>query len=349
MWPTSDPLTVQFALFEAGVFMDLNGTKVVVTGGAGFIGSYVVELILKSGADVVAIDDLSVGTRENLRDAMEQGARLVVGSVLDDDVLDSELADADLVILMAAGNLRASLSKPLESHQINATGTLKTCLAGVRNEVKRLVYVSSSEAYGSGETELMNERHPLLPTTVYGAAKAAGELYAQACQRRYGIPVTVIRPFNSYGPREHAIGDSAEVIPKFASRLLAGKPPVIFGDGSQTRDFTWVEDTAEGIVLAATSEGLNGKAVNIARGENVSIRQIAAHLIEILQPDGSIQPVYDESRPGDVMHHHADTQRAREVLGHWPAVDIRTGLERYVQWLHAGGERDLVATEVRNW
>jgi UDP-glucose 4-epimerase len=329
--------------------MHLNGAKVVVTGGAGFIGSYVVERLSEAGAEAVAIDDLSVGTKENLADAMAQGARLVVGSVLDDDVLDAELADADLVIHMAAENLRASLSKPLESHHTNATGTLKTCLASVRNNVTRFVYVSSSEAYGSGETELMDEDHPLLPTTVYGAAKAAAELYAQSCQRRYGIPVTVIRPFNSYGPRAHAVGGSAEVIPKFATRLLAGKSPVIFGDGSQTRDFTWVEETAAGIVMASASDDLVGGAVNIARGENVSIRDIAMHLTDIIQPEGHVKPEYDYSRPGDVRHHHADTTRARDILGYQPQVDVRVGLERYVEWLRAGGNRGLVAEGARNW
>jgi UDP-glucose 4-epimerase len=268
--------------------------------------------------------------------------------VLDDAVLDAELPNAALVIHMACGNLRASLSGPLESHEINATGTLKTCLAAVRHHVTRFVYVSSSEAYGSGETELMDERHRLLPTTVYGAAKAAGELYAQACQRRYGIPAIVIRPFNSYGPREHAAGNSAEVIPKFATRLLAGKAPVIFGNGSQTRDFTWVEETAAGIVAASASDDLVGEAINIARGENVSITDIARHLIDIVAADG-IEPVYDESRPGDVMHHHADTTLARKVIGYQAEVDIRTGLERYVEWLRAGGLRDTLAESIRNW
>jgi UDP-glucose 4-epimerase len=330
--------------------MELKGAKVVVTGGAGFIGSHVVDHLVAVGADVVAIDDLSVGKREHLEAAEAGGARLVVGSVLDDSVLDAELPGAKLVIHMACGNLRASLSKPLESHETNATGTLKTCLAAVRHDVDRLVYVSSSEAYGSGETELMDEHHRLLPTTVYGAAKAAGELYAQACMRRYGTPVTVIRPFNSYGPREHAVGDSAEVIPKFATRILAGEAPVIFGDGSQTRDFTWVEETAEGIVTAAASDALVGGAINIARGENVSIADIAGHLVDILDAQ-HLRPEFDSERPGDVMHHHADTSRARDVLSYQPRVDIREGLERYVEWLRAQGDGAAAGDResVRNW
>ena len=284
--------------------MDLSGQRVVVTGGAGFIGSHVVDRLLAVGADVVAIDDLSTGTRDNLAGALTAGARLVVGDVRDPDLLDAELAGASLVLHMACGNLRASLAEPMDSHDRNATGTLTTCLAAVRQSVGRLVYVSSSEAYGSAISFPMVEDHPLLPTTVYGAAKAAGELYAQSCMRRYGIEATVVRPFNSYGPREHASGNSAEVIPKFATRIMAGQPPVIFGDGSQTRDFTWVLETAVGIVAAA----------------------------------------------GDVDR-LADLTRAREVLGFEAEVDIREGLERYVEWLRVEGPAASLAESaaVRNW
>jgi UDP-glucose 4-epimerase len=330
--------------------VDLGGQRVVVTGGAGFIGSHVVDRLLAVGADVVAIDDLSAGTRDNLAGALTAGARLVVGDVRDPDLLDAELAGASLVLHMACGNLRASLAEPMDSHDRNATGTLTTCLAAVRQSVGRLVYVSSSEAYGSAISFPMVEDHPLLPTTVYGAAKAAGELYTQSCMRRYGIEATVVRPFNSYGPREHASGNSAEVIPKFATRIMAGQPPVIFGDGSQTRDFTWVLETAVGIVAAAACDELVGEAVNIARGEGVSVAELSEHLLAILDADG-LEPERDEARPGDVMHHLADLTRAREVLGFEAEVDIREGLERYVEWLRAEGPAASLAESaaVRNW
>ena len=330
--------------------MELRDERVVVTGGAGFIGSHVVDRLLAIGADVVAIDDLSTGMRDNLAAAEAAGARLVVGDVRDPDLLDAELAGAAAVVHMACGNLRASLAQPMDSHDRNATGTLTTCLAAVRQGVTRFVYVSSSEAYGSAVTFPMAEDHPLLPTTVYGAAKAAGELYAQSCMRRYGIEATVVRPFNSYGPREHSSGNSAEVIPKFAARILAGLPPVIFGDGSQTRDFTWVEETAVGIVAAAASDELVGEAVNIARGEGVSVAELSDHLLEILAADG-LQAERDDARPGDVMHHLADPTRARHVLGFEAQVGIREGLERYVRWLRseAAGDLQVQGSAVRNW
>ena len=321
----------------------------VVTGGAGFIGSHVVDHLIAVGAEVVVLDDLSVGSRRNLASAEAEGARLVVGDVRDCDLLDAVLAGASIVLHMACGNLRASLAAPMESHDRNATGTLTTCLAAVRQGVQRFVYVSSSEAYGSAETFPMSEDHPLLPTTVYGAAKAAGELYARACMRRYGIEATVVRPFNSYGPREHTSGNSAEVIPKFAARIIAGFPPVIFGDGSQTRDFTWVEETAEGIVAAAACDELVGEAVNIARGEGVSVSQLSAHLLAIFGAE-DLTPDRDNARPGDVMHHLADPARARDVLGFEARIGIREGLERYVEWLRSqDSARPPVEAPVRNW
>ena len=326
--------------------MKLRGEHAVVTGGAGFIGSHVVDRLLAVGADVLVIDDLSVGSRRNLVAAEAAGARLVVGDVRDADLLDAELAGASVVVHMACGNLRASLAEPMDSHDRNATGTLTTCLAAVGQDVKRFVYVSSSEAYGSARTFPMTEDHPLLPTTVYGAAKAAGELYAQACMRRYGIEATVVRPFNSYGPREHISGNSAEVIPKFAARILAGLPPVIFGDGSQTRDFTWVEETAVGIVAAVASDDLVGEAINIARGEGVSVAELADHLLDVLGAT-ALSPERDDARPGDVMHHLADPARAREVLGFEASIGIQEGLKRYVEWLRAEGPVETGA--VRNW
>src|SRR5215217_7093984 len=268
--------------------MDLVAKRVVVTGGAGFIGSHVVDALVELGSDVVVIDDLSVGTRANVTEAKAGGAKLVVGDVRDAALLDRELSGATAAVHMACDNLRASLAKPMHSHDVNATGSLVAALAAARAGVERFVYVSSSEAYGSAVREPMDEDHPLRPTTVYGAAKAAGELYSQSCMRAYGLPVTVIRPFNSYGPRSHATGTSAEVIPRFTSRILAGLPPVVFGSGAQMRDFTSVEETAEGIVAAAASDDLVGEAVNIAYGHGVSVREVCDLLLEILGSD--LQP-----------------------------------------------------------
>lgn len=327
--------------------MDLVGERVVVTGGAGFIGSHVVDHLVRVGAKVLVIDDLSVGSRENLAVAVDAGAELVVGDIRDAERMEQSLAGAALVIHMACDNLRASLGNPLRTHEINGTGTLVTCLAAVQSGVARFVYVSSSEAYGSAVTIPMSEDHPLLPTTVYGASKAAGELYAQACMRTHGIPVTIIRPFNSYGPREHASGTSAEVIPKFVSRIRRGEPPVIFGDGQQTRDFTWVEETATGIVSAGSADELVGQAVNIAYGQGVSIANICDLLLEKMDAR-ELRPIFADERPGDVNHHYADTTKARTVLGFEASIPVEEGLERYVRWALEQVESPD-AERVRNW
>lgn len=322
----------------------------VVTGGAGFIGSHVVDRLTRLGAEVLAIDDLSVGSEENLASATAAGARLVVGDVRDAELVKRELAGAAAVIHMACANLRSSLGDPRRAHDINATGTLTIALAAVHHGIERFVYVSSSEVYGSAVTLPMAEDHPLLPTTVYGASKAAGELYAHACMRRYGLPASVVRPFNAYGPREHATGDSAEVIPKFVLRIMTGLPPVVFGDGTQTRDFTWVGDTAAGIVAAAECDALIGEAVNVALGKAVSVGKIADHLLDILHA-GDLAPELSDPRPGDVVRHWADTTKARDLLGFESEVPIREGLERYVDWLQANMDPELLAhaETVRNW
>jgi UDP-glucose 4-epimerase len=329
--------------------MKVSGKRVVVTGGAGFIGSHVVDRLVSVEAEVVVLDDLSVGRRENLAAATERGATLIAGDICDAELVENTLAGAAAVIHMACGNLRASLRNPLHTDRVNSTGSLIVALGAAKADLERFVYVSSSEAYGSAVTEPMSEDHPLRPTTVYGASKAAGELYAQGCMRTYGLPVTVIRPFNSYGPREHSSGNSAEVIPKFVSRIRAGLAPVIFGDGSQTRDFTWVEETAAGIVAATECDALVGEAVNIACGTQVSILEISRLLVELMGSD--IEPEVSEARPGDVATHWADTSKAKDVIGFEASVPIEVGLKRYVDWVLAGGD-DVEEAEpdvVRNW
>ena len=298
---------------------------------------------------MTVVDDLSVGLRANLRAYEAGGGRFVQADVRDDAAMSTLVSRMTVVVHMATDNLRASLGRPMYTHDVTATGTLVTALAAVRAGVRRFVYVSSSEAYGSAQTTPMSENHPLAPTTVYGAAKAAGELYVGAAMRTYGIEATVIRPFNSYGPREHVSGTSAEVIPKFVSRIRSGKPPVIFGDGSQTRDFTWVEETAAGIVLATASEGLVGQAVNIARGEGITIAEIA-HILSEIMGVTDLVPEYDEPRPGDVRYHYADTTKARALLGFEAVTPIREGLERYVRWVEATHDVEPCdAAAVRNW
>jgi len=259
---------------------------------------------------------------------------------------------ADVVFHLAVACLRVSLYDPQSVHEVNATGTLNVCRAAFENNIRRFIYVSSSEAYGSASRVPMAEDHPLDPTTVYGASKLAGEAYVRAFWHTYRFPVIVVRPFNTYGPREHYEGASGEVIPRFVLRVMADLPPVIFGDGEQKRDFTWVLDTAQGIVMAGECDALVGDYVNIARGEEVAIREVCDIVRDALGRR-DLEPIHmPEGRPGDVYRHFADISKARQLLGFEPTIGMREGITRYITWLqeqHIDVQRWASQERVVNW
>jgi UDP-glucose 4-epimerase len=325
------------------------GRRVLVTGGAGFIGSHVVDALLDAGAVVRVLDDFSSGRRDNLM-AVAERAEIIAGDICDDRALDVAVAGVDVILHLATRCVRLSLSDPEGVHRVNSEGTLRVLLAARRHGVSRVVYVSSSEVYGTAERAPMAEDHPLAPTTVYGATKLAGELYAQAMTRSFGLPTLVVRPFNTYGPRAHFSGVYGEVIPRFTVRLLNGRRPVIFGDGSQTRDFTYVSDTVRGILAAAAVNDARGQAVNIARGEEVSVRRLAELLAKAIDP--MLAPEFVAPRPGDVHRHWADLTRARTSLGFRAEVGIEEGLLRYLAWFgqtYPDPAACLRNEAVRNW
>ena len=333
--------------------------RIVVTGGAGFIGSHVVDLLVAANNRVVVVDTLSTGTRRNLSHHLDSGndrshagrVALVEADVTDGRAMNDVIADADVVVHMAVACVRTGIGRPLHVHEVNVSGTLNVCLAATRNRVGRLVYVSSSQAYGTAQTVPMTEDHPTEPTTIHGASKLMGETYTMLMARTYGLPVVIVRLFNSYGPREPALGTGAEVIPKFVLRTMAGARPVVFGSGLQTRDFVWVEDSARGIVCAAVSDACLGTVVNLGRGQEVSIRQLAAKILAILGR-GAESPIFDRRRPGDVERHRADIRRAGRLLSWHPTVSIDEGLRRYIDWLvDSGIDADawLARDERRNW
>ena len=326
--------------------------RCLVTGGAGFIGSHLVDHLVAENWAVTVLDDFSTGTRANLSEAQSRGdVRIAQGSILDPRAIEAAMARSDLVFHLAVQCVRRSLGEPLHNHEVNATGTLNVLEVARRRRAKRFIYCSSSEVYGNcGCEPLVEDTTICAPATIYGAAKLAGEHYAKAYWQTYGLPTIVVRPFNTYGPREHTSGDLAEVIPRFVIRVLNGLPPVIFGTNENGRDFTYVTDIVRGIARVASCDALVGRAVNIAYGNMVTVRQVAEAITRLCGRP-SLAPRFIEARPGDVRALRADTRLARETLGFFAEVNLEEGLRRYIDWFSAThpDPAALLGDDIRNW
>jgi len=326
-------------------------STVLVTGGAGFIGSELVRQLAARGDQVLIIDNLVNGRRENVADVLSDRVQLLPTDVRQLAAIVPHLGRVRAVYHLACLGVRHSVHSPAENHEVNATATLHLLAACRAAGVPRFVYVSSSEVYGTAKWAPMTEDHPTFPCTVYGASKLAGECYTRAYYRTYGYPTVVVRPFNTYGPRSHHEGDSGEVIPKFLLRCLAGKPMVIFGDGTQTRDFTYVSDSAAGILRAGEHEGAIGDTINLGFGSEVTINDLARQIAVVTgRPDAVVS--HDIPRPGDVLRLYADMSHARESIGYAPAIPLADGLTRLLAWYREQGtspEQLLEREVVRNW
>jgi UDP-glucose 4-epimerase len=325
--------------------------RTLVTGGAGFIGSELVRQLVERGDEVIVVDNLVNGRRENLDGLSPPRCRLEVVDIRNASRMAGLLQCADAVFHLACLGVRHSIHSPRENHDVNATATLDLLAAARASGVRRFVYVSSSEVYGTARAVPMTEAHPTFPMTVYGAAKLAGESYARAYFSTYGFPTVVVRPFNAYGPRCHHEGDSGEVIPKFLLRCLAGLPMIVFGDGSQTRDFTFVSDTARAILLAGVADDVEGGTINVGQGSEVSINELAASIRTVTRrPDARL--VYDDPRPGDVLRLYSDSSKATGLLGFVPSVSLEEGLARLRDWYQSlpTPPAELLKSEiVHNW
>ena len=332
---------------------NLAGANILVTGGAGFIGSHLVDALLEEDvASVVVVDNLVNGTVDNLSRALEDDrVRLEAVDAREADVVEPLLDSTDVVFHLACLGVRHSLHDPRENHEVNATLSLMLLEQAMRARVGRYVHVSSSEVYGSAQYAPMDEGHPTYPETVYGAAKLAGEAYARAAFRTHGYPAIVARPFNAYGPRSHFEGDSGEVLPRTIVRVLGGQAPIVYGDGAQSRDFTHVTDTARGIIALAASDDAIGQTVNIGSGSDVTINELARVVLEVAKrPD--LEPIHLDPRPGDVRQLLADSSRMSELTGYAPRVSFSDGVRELVEWFGRPGVSldDMLARMAdRNW
>ncbi|HYL88315.1 MAG TPA: NAD-dependent epimerase/dehydratase family protein [Burkholderiales bacterium] len=308
--------------------MTLSGAQVVVTGGAGFIGSHLVEQLLAVGSSVTVIDDLSTGSPENL--PHHPRLRLVTASVLDTDALAGALQGVAYVFHLATRNVRLSLRQPSVVHAVNVDGTYNVLKGAAACGARRLLYCSSSEVYGTATAVPLPEECEFRPQTIYGASKLAGEYYAQVFHRSRWLETVIARPHNAYGPRGHFAGDRGELIPRLIVRALGGLPPVIFGDGAQTRDFTYVGETAEYLMALMAHEPAAGGTFNICRGEEVTILDIAERVVRLAGLKAA--PIFLPPRPHDVRRLLGDATRLRRTLGRSPQIGIAEGLERTIDW-----------------
>jgi UDP-glucose 4-epimerase len=301
------------------------GVTVLVTGGAGFIGSNLVGRLIERGGDVRVLDDLSSGTRENL----PAKAELFEGDVADASLVHNALAGVEVVFHLAARtSVARSVEHPLATDTTNVHGTLTVLKASVDAGVRRVVCASSSSVYGGAATLPSAETAPLLPRSPYAVSKLAGEHYCRVFHELYGLETVALRYFNVFGPRQRPGSAYAAVVPLFIRALFSNERPVVHGDGHQSRDFTFVDDVADANLAAATAPAQEaaGRVFNIAGGDSHSLLELG-HLIGVVP-----EPLYAKPRPGDIRHSQADVSAARQVLGFDAKVSFEEGLRRTVEW-----------------
>ena len=304
------------------------GRGALVTGGAGFIGGHLVSGLLAEGWSVRVIDDLSTGAERNLADVIDR-VDFIRGDIRDAQSLERAMDGVEVVFHQAAvPSVPRSIAEPLMTNSVNVDGTLRVLETARNTGVRRVVYAASSSAYGDTEVLPKVETMPATPQSPYALQKYVGEVYCRLYHDLYGLETVALRYFNIFGPRQDPNSDYAAVIPSFASAAVAGKSPTIYGDGNQTRDFTYVENAVQANLRAADAERAPGSVINIAAGERTSINDLWLGIREIVGTDGEAH--YEPARAGDVRDSLADLSRAIEVLEYEPAVGLEEGLRRTV-------------------
>ena len=304
--------------------------RYLVTGGAGFIGSNTVDELVRRGESVVVLDDLSAGKEDNLAEVRNK-ISFIKGSINDLEAVRRAMHEADYVLHLAARtSVPRSIKDPLETNRINIEGTLNVLVAARDAKVKRVVLAASSSAYGETPTLPKVETMQPQPISPYGITKYVGELYAQVFGKVYGLQNVCLRYFNVFGPRQDPTSPYSGVLAKFCTAFLEKTDPVVFGDGQQTRDFTYIDNVVQANLLACEAPAASGKVINIGTGARISLNQTLQLLREI---NGSeLQAKYDPPRDGDIRDSQADITLAREALKYDPTVDFPEGLRRTFAW-----------------
>jgi UDP-glucose 4-epimerase len=310
--------------------MNMDKRNYLVTGGAGFIGSHIVERLVRDGHAVRVLDDFSAGKAENLA-PFANHIEVLRGDIRDVDTVKESMRDIEFVFHEAAlGSVPRSVADPQTTHDVNITGTLNILLAARDARVRRVVYASSSSVYGETPELPKHEKMTPQPLSPYALSKLTGEHYISIFKQVYGFEAVALRYFNIFGPRQDPDSHYAAVMPKFATALLKGERPIIFGDGMQSRDFTYVENVVEANLKASVAEGIAGRAFNVACGGRYTLLELLAKMKEFLHSD--VEPLHESSRAGDVRDSQASIEAAREGFGYEVKVGFEEGLRRTVEW-----------------
>lgn len=305
-------------------------SKYLVTGGAGFIGSHVTEELVKRGHAVRVVDNFLTGKRENIAPFLDK-IEFLEGDIRDFEICKRASEGVDFVLHQAAlTSVPRSVKDPLLTNEINVKGTLNLLLASQKAKVNKFVFASSSSVYGDDPRLPKKEGTEGTPLSPYAISKRVGEMYCQVFSQIFGLSTVCLRYFNIFGPRQDPFSQYAAAIPIFINKMLRKEKPTIFGDGEQSRDFTYVSNVVEANILTSTAQGISGEIFNIGCGERTTVNSLVQKLNEILLEE--ITPSYDEPRPGDVRHSFADISKARRMLKCKPLVSFSEGLKKTVHW-----------------
>ncbi len=326
--------------------------KILVTGGSGFIGSHLTDELLSHGHEVIVVDNLANGKKDNNKEAAKSSLfTFMEADILDKEKMNDACKGVDVIYHLACLGVRHSIHSPFENHLVNAEGSLNMLEAARKNGVRKFFYISTSEIYGDIKQFPIDENGVPLPKTVYGSSKLAGENYAYSYYKCYGLDVTITRIFNNYGPRAHYEGDAGEIIPRSIVNLLYGKAPVIFGDGSVTRDFFYVKDTARALTGLLKQEGITGEIINIGTGEEITMKHLLESIIRLMGKENEIKIEYLGDRPADVPRLWVNPSKFKKVTGFESEYSFEEGLKNTIAYYEAlMGERNMLEEiQLKNW
>ena len=317
--------------------VEVNNSRILITGGAGFVGSTIIDQLLQAGAKkIVIIDNFVRGNKENLKGVLTSGkVKLVEGDIRDRDLVDDLLKGMDFCFHLAALRITRCVEYPREAFEVMYTGTFNILQSCVAHKIKKLVMASSASVYGQADTfPTTEQQHPYNNRTLYGAAKMANELMCRSFQHMYGLHYNAVRYFNVYGPRMDSTGKYTEVLIRWYRLIKEGKRPRIFGDGRQAMDFVYIDDIARATILALTAD-VDNEVFNVASGGETSIERLCYLLLEVMESDLKPEfiPVPDERKSVEVMRRLGDTTKAKKLIGFEAKVDLKQGLRELVKWL----------------